>query len=59
MKNLVFPAINPLLSTKIVPRLMKDTYKKVHIYLFDFAVVLGKGSFSKVYKGINLNTSTI
>lgn len=36
---------------------MKDTYKKVHIYLFDFDIVLGKGSFSKVYKGINLNTS--
>lgn len=37
---------------------MKDTYKKVHIYLFDFDILLGKGSFSKVYKGINLNTST-
>ena len=36
---------------------MKDTYKKVHVYLFDFDLVLGKGSFSKVYKGINLNTS--
>lgn len=38
---------------------MKDTYKKVHVYLFDFDLVLGKGSFSKVYKGINLNTSKL
>ena len=36
---------------------MKDTYKKVHVYLFDFELLLGKGSFSKVYKGINLNTN--
>jgi hypothetical protein len=57
MNDLVLPPLNPLLTTKIEPRLMKDTYKKVHIYLFDFDLMLGKGSFSKVYKGINLNTS--
>jgi hypothetical protein len=57
MNDLVLPPLNPLLNTKIEPRLMKDTYKKVHIYLFDFDLMLGKGSFSKVYKGINLNTS--
>jgi hypothetical protein len=57
MNDLVLPPLNPLLTTKIEPRLMKDTYKKVHIYLFDFDLMLGKGSFSKVYKGINLNSS--
>ena len=57
MNDLALPPLNPLLTTKIEPRLMKDTYKKVHIYLFDFDLMLGKGNFSKVYKGINLNTS--
>ena len=59
MNNDLFniPIENHRLNVKIEPRLMKESYKKVHIYLFDFAIVLGKGSFSKVYKGINLHTS--
>ncbi len=57
MSTISVPPLNPAISTKIQPKLMKDTYKKVHIYLFDFDILLGKGSFSKVYKGINLNTS--
>lgn len=57
MDSLILPPLNPLLQVKIEPRLMKDTYKKVHVYLFDFELLLGKGSFSKVYKGINLNTN--
>lgn len=57
MNSINLSPINSIIATKIEPRLMKDSYKKVHIYLFDFDLVLGRGSFSKVYKGINLNTS--
>jgi serine/threonine protein kinase len=55
--SLTLPELDPKYAVKIEPHLMKDSYKKVHIYLFDFNVLLGKGSFSSVYKGINLITS--
>lgn len=33
--------------------------KKVKNYIYQYADLIGNGNFAKVYKGINLNTSTL
>lgn len=49
---------NLTVNTLLLPEAQSFRYKRIKDYIYDMQTVLGKGSFSTVYKGVREKTST-